>query len=174
MSVEILQEVYDTRGKGLVLSYRYDCERAAPTCIAAHPGEPVLAVGLDHNLLILQVGTLFVCTCSLRFGFCVEAWVGYYIGLLVRLPHSSTRSTFWHHFWPQYEASTFGLKQLNLIFLNSKISWSPTVQNFKGLFKLMVQIFQKFGTGTWQVNQYLDIKIPSFEEICPIVCRTSF
>ena len=53
-----LQEVYDTRGKGLVLSYRYDCERAAPTCIAAHPGEPVLAVGVDHNLLILEVSDL--------------------------------------------------------------------------------------------------------------------
>ncbi|KAL5249277.1 hypothetical protein ACHWQZ_G018214 [Mnemiopsis leidyi] len=48
-------EVYDTRGKGLVLAYRYDCERAAPTCIAAHPGEPILAVGVDHNLLILEI-----------------------------------------------------------------------------------------------------------------------
>ena len=41
-----------------MLSYRYDCERAAPTCIAAHPGEPVLAVGVDHNLLILEVSDL--------------------------------------------------------------------------------------------------------------------
>ena len=38
-----------------MLAYRYDCERAAPTCIAAHPGEPILAVGVDHNLLILEV-----------------------------------------------------------------------------------------------------------------------
>ena len=60
LSCNVLQEVYDTRGKGMVLSYRYDCESVAPTCIAAHPGEPILAVGVDHNLLILQVGKMYV------------------------------------------------------------------------------------------------------------------
>lgn len=47
-------EVYDTRGSGMVLQYRYDCGGIAPTCIASHPGDPVLAVGVDHKLIILQ------------------------------------------------------------------------------------------------------------------------
>lgn len=49
------QEVYDTRGGAMSLTHRYDCDRVAPACIAAHPGEPILAVGLDHVLLILRV-----------------------------------------------------------------------------------------------------------------------
>ena len=37
------------------LKYRYDCDRVAPTCIASHPADPILAVGVDNNLLILEV-----------------------------------------------------------------------------------------------------------------------
>ena len=53
----IFQEVYDTKGSGMVLMYRYDCGTIAPTCIAAHPGDPVFAVGVDHKLLILEVSS---------------------------------------------------------------------------------------------------------------------
>ena len=56
-----------------MLSYRYDCERAAPTCIAAHPGEPVLAVGVDHNLLILEVSDLDVLTRKLQIIYSCRA-----------------------------------------------------------------------------------------------------
>eukprot|EP00116_Pleurobrachia_bachei_P009608 sb/3469870/ len=37
------------------LKYRYDCDRVAPTCISAHPADPILAVGVENNLLILEM-----------------------------------------------------------------------------------------------------------------------